>query len=214
MTEPGETDGYTAADHLDALHRHGMRGVVDVVLVNDAPVSADLVAGYRARWARARWSIDEQRLRELGREGGARRRWRRRATSCATTPGRLAQALLRTAEVARSDLRPRRQARARPDRAADGALPPGAALGHPLRRRRLRDRRPAAATACASRSELPATARHVLALLKSFGVDGDAAHDERRRRRACATRWCSATRPATCSCSTSSACSRTTCVCR
>ena len=33
MTEPGETDDYTAADHLAALHRHGLEGVVDAVLV-------------------------------------------------------------------------------------------------------------------------------------------------------------------------------------
>ena len=38
MTEPGETGGYTAGDHLDALRRHGMRGVIDVVLVNGSPV--------------------------------------------------------------------------------------------------------------------------------------------------------------------------------
>ena len=47
MTQSGETDGYTAADHLDALYRHGLRGAVDVVLVNDTPVSADLAASYQ-----------------------------------------------------------------------------------------------------------------------------------------------------------------------
>ena len=65
MTQPGETDGYTAADHLDALHRHGLAGLVDVVLVNDAPVSADLVASYQRYGARP-VVVDEERLREPG----------------------------------------------------------------------------------------------------------------------------------------------------
>jgi uncharacterized cofD-like protein len=65
MTQPGETDGYTAADHLEALHRHGLAGLVDVVLVNDAPVSADLVANYERLGARP-VVVDEDRLREAG----------------------------------------------------------------------------------------------------------------------------------------------------
>jgi uncharacterized cofD-like protein len=65
MTQPGETDGYTAADHLDALHRHGLTGLVDVVLVNDTPVSADLVASYRRFGARP-VVVDEDRLKAAG----------------------------------------------------------------------------------------------------------------------------------------------------
>ncbi len=65
MTEPGETDGYTAADHLDALRRHGMRGVIDVVLVNDGPLSDELVASYERQGAQP-VAIDEQRIRGLG----------------------------------------------------------------------------------------------------------------------------------------------------
>ena len=65
MTQPGETDGYTAADHLDALYRHGLTGLVDVVLVNDAPVSADLVASYQRLGART-VVADEDRLKGAG----------------------------------------------------------------------------------------------------------------------------------------------------
>ena len=61
---------------------------------------------------------------------------------------------------------------------------------------------------------LPATARHVLALLKPFGVEASLRTDERAPPWVCATRSRSATRTATCSCSTSSACCRTTCGCR
>ena len=65
MTQSGETDGYTAGDHLDALYRHGLTGLVDVVLVNDAAVSDDLAATYRRFGARP-VAVDEQRLREQG----------------------------------------------------------------------------------------------------------------------------------------------------
>lgn len=65
MTEPGETDGYSAGDHLDALRRHGMRGVIDVVLVNGAPVSDEVVATYERSGARP-VVIDDQRIRHAG----------------------------------------------------------------------------------------------------------------------------------------------------
>jgi uncharacterized cofD-like protein len=48
MTQPGETDGHSAADHLGALYRHGAEGAIDDVLVNDTPVSSELAAVYRA----------------------------------------------------------------------------------------------------------------------------------------------------------------------
>jgi 2-phospho-L-lactate transferase/gluconeogenesis factor (CofD/UPF0052 family) len=65
MTQPGETDGYTAADHLEALHRHGLAGVVDIVVVNDAPVSAEAAAAYE-RFSARPVEIDEDRVRALG----------------------------------------------------------------------------------------------------------------------------------------------------
>ena len=65
MTQAGETDGYTAADHLDALQRHGLTGLIDAVLVNDTPVSADLVASYRLLGARP-VAVDGDRLRAAG----------------------------------------------------------------------------------------------------------------------------------------------------
>ena len=38
MTQEGETEGYTLADHLDALMVHGGEGIIDVVLANSRPV--------------------------------------------------------------------------------------------------------------------------------------------------------------------------------
>lgn len=65
MTEPGETDYYSAADHLDALHRHGLAGCVDAVLVNDAPLSPTALANYR-RTGAAPVSVDAERIRAMG----------------------------------------------------------------------------------------------------------------------------------------------------
>ncbi len=65
MTQPGETDGYSAADHLQALYRHSATGLVDSVLVNDSPLSPQLVAAYERAGARP-VAIDLERLRHLG----------------------------------------------------------------------------------------------------------------------------------------------------
>ena len=65
MTEPGETDGYTAADHLAALHRHGLAGMIDAVLVNEAPVSDEMLASYE-RFGATPVVVDDERLRAFG----------------------------------------------------------------------------------------------------------------------------------------------------
>ena len=65
MTQPGETDGYTAADHLEALYRHGMSGLVDVVLVNETPVTPELLASYERFGARP-VQVDAERLKRMG----------------------------------------------------------------------------------------------------------------------------------------------------
>jgi uncharacterized cofD-like protein len=65
MTQSGETDGYTAADHLDALQRHGLSGVIDVVLVNDEPVSESLLRSYAREGARP-VVVDAARMRDMG----------------------------------------------------------------------------------------------------------------------------------------------------
>jgi uncharacterized cofD-like protein len=65
MTQAGETDGYTAGDHLEALFRHGLVGAIDIVLVNATPVSHDLLASYERFGARP-VQVDDRRLIELG----------------------------------------------------------------------------------------------------------------------------------------------------
>ncbi len=50
FTQPGETDGYDAADHLRAIRSH-LGDVVDVALVHRPQIPASVVAAYAARGA-------------------------------------------------------------------------------------------------------------------------------------------------------------------
>jgi uncharacterized cofD-like protein len=47
-TEPGETDGYTAVDHLLAIRRHAPEVPIHDVLLNSEPIPQDLVDAYAA----------------------------------------------------------------------------------------------------------------------------------------------------------------------
>ncbi len=52
MTEPGETNGYNAADLLLAIRRHAPRVLIHDVLLNTTPIAKELVARYAAEGAR------------------------------------------------------------------------------------------------------------------------------------------------------------------
>lgn len=51
MTQPGETTGHSARDHLEALIRHVGEDVVDAMLVNSAPIPASLLERYAEQGA-------------------------------------------------------------------------------------------------------------------------------------------------------------------
>lgn len=51
MTQPGETDAMSAVEHLDAIERYAGSGIVDVVLVNDAPITTERLQPYVAAGA-------------------------------------------------------------------------------------------------------------------------------------------------------------------
>lgn len=65
MTQEGETEGCTAADHLEALLSHGASDLVDVCLANSSPVRPGLVEKYREEDA-APMVVDRERIRALG----------------------------------------------------------------------------------------------------------------------------------------------------
>lgn len=66
MTQPGETDGFTVGDHVEALLKHaGNRPIIDVVLVNSAPISKEQADKY-AREQAYPVKVDRARLEEMG----------------------------------------------------------------------------------------------------------------------------------------------------
>ena len=65
MTQPGETRGYTAADHLRALHEHAGGRVFDRVILNTGELSAGMLRRYAAQRA-APVQNDFQAVRALG----------------------------------------------------------------------------------------------------------------------------------------------------
>jgi 2-phospho-L-lactate transferase/gluconeogenesis factor (CofD/UPF0052 family) len=71
MTQEGETEGYTAADHVSALLSHGAEGMVDLCLANSEALPQDLMQRYRAEDA-APVLLDRARVESLGVELVAR----------------------------------------------------------------------------------------------------------------------------------------------
>jgi len=65
MTQPGETDGYTAADHLVALRRHVPGIPIHSVILNTAPVPPEAAAYYGAQGSTA-VATDAELLRTMG----------------------------------------------------------------------------------------------------------------------------------------------------
>jgi uncharacterized cofD-like protein len=64
-TEPGETDGYTAADHVVAIRRHAPDLPIHDVLLNGTSIPDDLARTYTAAGARS-VAMDIDLLRALG----------------------------------------------------------------------------------------------------------------------------------------------------
>jgi uncharacterized cofD-like protein len=64
LTQPGETDGYGAADHLKAVRDH-LGDVVDVALVHRGPLPAAVAAAHAAEGARP-VEVDRAELEALG----------------------------------------------------------------------------------------------------------------------------------------------------
>lgn len=65
MTQPGETDGYTASDHVTAILDHVGPGLIDYVVVNGQGVAADLQDVYAKQGAFA-VVADIEKIEALG----------------------------------------------------------------------------------------------------------------------------------------------------
>lgn len=67
MTEAGETRGYTAADHLQAVLAHGGPGLAQYCLVNSAAIPPEAAERYKDEGAEP-VQVDTERIRALGAE--------------------------------------------------------------------------------------------------------------------------------------------------
>lgn len=65
MTQPGETDGYSAADHVQAIVDHVGKEVIDYVIVNSAAVPQPLQEKYAAEGAYP-VEADTERIKQMG----------------------------------------------------------------------------------------------------------------------------------------------------
>ena len=65
MTQPGETEGYSAADHLRAIEKHSYKGIADIMIVNDSPIPGGLAAKYAEQYAHM-VKIDSPKITESG----------------------------------------------------------------------------------------------------------------------------------------------------
>jgi uncharacterized cofD-like protein len=101
MTEPGETEGYTLADHLDALRSHVGFDLFDYVLVNRRPVDPPVAARYARHGSTpvvrdGRPTIGAQQViveRDLA--------WQFHGGKLRHAPGALAEAILELAHAGR-----------------------------------------------------------------------------------------------------------------
>ena len=65
MTQPGETSGFTAADHVRAIQQHGGQELIDCVVLNNKPFAPEVARRYRARGAHP-VSADVGELQRMG----------------------------------------------------------------------------------------------------------------------------------------------------
>lgn len=93
MTQEGETEGYTAADHVEALLSHGMPGLLDLCLVNTTALQPGLVEKYREEDA-APLVVDRERIAALGLELEERPLASQRGNYARHDPDKLAEAIL------------------------------------------------------------------------------------------------------------------------
>jgi uncharacterized cofD-like protein len=65
MTQEGETEGYTAADHIQAIFQHSAQGLFDLCLANSSPVPKEVAARYAEEGAEP-LRCDVDRCAQLG----------------------------------------------------------------------------------------------------------------------------------------------------
>jgi len=65
MTQPGETDGFTASDHIKALNQYLGKRKVDVILANDGKISEEIIEKYKSTEQKDEVEFDKENLKKL-----------------------------------------------------------------------------------------------------------------------------------------------------
>ncbi|HHW49414.1 MAG TPA: YvcK family protein [Clostridiaceae bacterium] len=65
MTQPGETEGYSAFDHVEAIEKHSYKGIVEYCIVNTADIPEDLKKKYMDDGAET-VKVDRDRISKAG----------------------------------------------------------------------------------------------------------------------------------------------------
>ncbi|SFQ09788.1 gluconeogenesis factor YvcK family protein [Salibacterium halotolerans] len=65
MTQAGETDYFTVADHIEAIQEHTGRSLIETVLVSNTEIPPDILANYKEESAYP-VTFDEARVKQLG----------------------------------------------------------------------------------------------------------------------------------------------------
>ena len=66
MTQPGETDDFTASDHVKALNQYLGKRKVDIVVVNDGDISEEILEKYRNTEQKDKVAFDKDNLKKMG----------------------------------------------------------------------------------------------------------------------------------------------------
>lgn len=69
MTQKGETEDYGILDHLEALEAHGLKGRIQYIVVNTAPIDPKLLEKYQGKNASKPLEFNEEILARLQEKG-------------------------------------------------------------------------------------------------------------------------------------------------
>ena len=66
MTQPGETDGYKASDHIKALNKYLGKRKVDIIIANDGIIKEGIIKKYKDSEQKDQVIFDKDNLKKLG----------------------------------------------------------------------------------------------------------------------------------------------------
>ena len=65
MTQPGETGGYDAGDHVNAIYKHVSENFLDYIIVNAGKIDKQLEKKYKSEGSQL-VEINHKKLKKLG----------------------------------------------------------------------------------------------------------------------------------------------------